>query len=325
MKQSKINLLKSNLWLAALPLALVSNLCHAQEAPAANPTAGTGIIAGVGSSAAQNNEPPKEFPQGILFPYSLLDMALNGNVDKQGHVNYIGLQNNTALKWFIKAVETADLTKFPVLQRRTKVVDKFGQEEEKSEDDHSAELIFWINAYNGHILNAIVQAYPISTPDNIANFDTVKTRRVAGKDYSFAELRKKVVALDPRAFFALTDGTLGGPRLRQTAYRLVGLDKALDQDISLFVSDPNNVQLLVITNEATLNPLLQEADALFKGKAVRGKWTGIRSLLAEYSVIGQNKRYFTTNADVDIKFTRPVRTLNRDPNASPVAGSALTE
>lgn len=321
MKQIKTSLLRAILCTGGLSLGLMDGgLVQAQETPAAPAAPAAPVTSAPTTTTPKESEAPMEFPQGILFPYSLLDAAFAGNVDKEGHVNYVGMQNNTALKWFIKAVETADLSKFPVLQRRTKVVNKFGEEEEKSEDDHSAELVFWINAYNAHVVNAVLQAYPISSPDNIANFDTAKTHRVAGKDYSFAEMRKKIVSLDPRAFFALTNGTLSGPRLSPTAYRLVGLDNKLDRDVSLFVSDPSNVQLLIITNEVTLNPLFQEADALFKSKAERGKWTGIRRLLADYSIISTNKRFFTTNFDTEIKFMRPQRVLNRNPNLSPVAG-----
>lgn len=317
MKQLK-NGLKKNLWLAVLPLGLTlsgANLSNnggqlwAQDA--ATPAA---------PAAPATENKPTEFPQGILFPYSLLDYALNGNVDKAGHVNYLAIKNNEGLKLFVQAVASADLSKFPVLTRRETVTDKLGQESEKTSEDHSAELVFWINAYNGLVLHTIAQAYPISTPDNIPDFDTAKTHRVAGQDYSFAELRKKIAALDPRAFFALTDGTVGGPRLSQTAYRLVGLDTALNQDVGLFVSDPTNVQLLIINKEATLSPLLLEADEYFRTKAAGGKYAGIRRLLADYSIVGSNKRYFNTNSDTDFKFMRAQRALNRDQNLAPVTG-----
>jgi hypothetical protein len=285
----------------------------AQDAPPAVPAAPAAAPA-----AAETAAP--DFPQGILFPYSLLDRALIGNVDKDGHVNYSALQKSDGLKLFIQAVATADLSKFPVLTRRTTVADKLGRDVEKETPDHSPELVFWINAYNAHVLNTIVQAYPISTPDNVPDFDTAKTHRVAGKDYSFADMRKIIVALDPRAFFALSNGSMGGPHLNQTAYRLAGLDKMLEQDVSYFVSDPNNVQLLVINGAATVNPLLGEADELFKGKGAH-KWDGIRRLLADYSIVGSNKRYFTNNPEVEIKFMRAERALNRDPNLAPVTGN----
>ncbi len=306
---------RTSLWLAAVPLGLTltgaaSNALWAEDAPATEKT----------EVKVPEEAKPTDFPQGILFPYSLLDAALINNVDKDGHVNYLGLKNNEALKLFIQAVATADASKFPVLTRREKVTDKVGREEEKETPDYSAALVFWINAYNAHVVNTIATAYPISTPDNIPDFDTAKTHRVAGKDYSFAELRKKIAAMDPRAFFALTDGTLGGPSLNRTAYRLVGLDAVLDQNVGYFVSDPNNVQLLIINNLATVNPLLQEADALFKTKGAQKNWAGIRRLLADYSIIGSNKRYFTNTPDVEIKFLRTQRALNRDPNLSPISG-----
>lgn len=320
---------RTSWWLVALPLGLTlsggfNKSLLAQGTATETATKATATEAKTEAKAeekAPEEVKPQEFPQGILFPYSLLDVALNGKVDRDGHVNYLALQNNEALKLFIQAVATADIAKFPVLTRRTKVIDKLGREEEKETPDRSAELVFWINAYNAHILNTITQAYPVSSPDNIPDFDTAKTRRVAGKDYSFAELRKKIVALEPRALFALTDGTLGGPMLKQTAYRLTGLDDILDQNISYFVSNPNNVQLLVINKLANVSSLLQEADPLFTTSRTQKNWAGVRRLLADYSVVGSNKRYFVNNPDVEIKFVRPQRALNRDQNLSPVSGN----
>ena len=308
--------LKKSFWLVALSLGLTLNSGHsallAQDAPTTAPPAT--------DPAATDTEEVKglEFPQGILFPYSLLDAALAGNVDKDGNVNYLAIKEHQGLKLFIEAVATADISKFPVLTRRETVTDKLGREEEKETPDKSAELVFWINAYNALILKTIGEAYPINSPDNIPDFDTAKTHRVAGADYSFAELRKKIVTMEPRAFFALTDGTQGGPHLAQTAYRLVGLDPILDQDVSYFISDPTNVQLLVINKQVTVNSLLQEIDDAFSSKAVQKKWAGIRRLLTDYSLIGSNKRYFTNNADVEIKFMRPQRVLNRNQNLAPV-------
>lgn len=317
MKQLRTSFLRTNFWLAALPLGLTLNggfapNALAQEVPKAADTPA--------AAAATEDVKTLEFPQGILFPYSLLDSALIGNVDKDGQVDYLALKNHQGLKLFLQAVATADVSKFPVLTRRTKVTDQLGREEEKESEDRSAELVFWINAYNALVLNTISEAYPINTPDNIPDFDTAKTHRVAGKDYSFAELRKKIVAMEPRAFFALTDGTQGGPQLNPTAYRLVGLDTVLDQNVGYFVSNPNNVALLVINKSVTLNPLFQEADALFSAKGASKKWAGIRRLLTDYSIIGSNKRYFTNNTDVEIKFAKAKRELNRKASLSPVSG-----
>lgn len=322
--------LKHGFWLAALPLGLLANssFLEADEAPV-KPAAPAKVEAPavapatpVGDAKAEaqpEDNTPISFPQGILFPYSLLDMAMQGNVDRDGHVNYVALQGHKALELFVQAVATADLTQFPVLTRQINTKDKLGRDEEKTESDRSPELVFWINAYNALVLHAILKAYPISTPDNIPDFDKVKTRRVAGQDYSFAELRKKITAMDSRAFFVLTDGTKGGPMLRSTAYRLVSLNDSLNDAVQYYISDPHNVQLLAINKKVTVNPVLKEADELFKTKAGRAQWTGIRTLLTNYSIIGSSKRYFANNTDYTIEFMRGERQLNRDPNQSPVS------
>lgn len=310
-----MKVMKCSRWLyAALPLGLVLNgaiLPVQADEPA--------------DSASIPDVPAADqvFPQGILFPYYWLDRVLDGKVDKDGHVNYVAMQSDKdgkrALRYFMQAVATADLARFPVLPTKTKVTDKLGRETEVVTEDRAPELVFWINAYNAHVLNAILAAYPISSPDDIKGFDTAKTRRVAGKDYSLAELRKKIVTIEPRAFFALSDGTLGGPILRNEAYRYNNINDSLNRAVQYYVSNPQQVQLLQLEKKTTVNPLLQQADELFAPKGARRKWEGIRKLLTTYSVVGSSQRYYITNPDTEIEFSRPLRTINKDPNASPVA------
>jgi len=56
-------------------------------------------------------------------------------------------------------------------------------------DDQRPLTAFWVNAYNALFLKAIVDAYPIGSVNDIKDLDTAKTRVVAGKPYSFAEMR----------------------------------------------------------------------------------------------------------------------------------------
>lgn len=312
-----VKLIKRSRWLcAALPLGLVLNavtLPVSADEPAAPAT--------LPAAAAANQ--PQEFPQGMLFPYYLLDRVLDGKVDKDGHVNYVAMQNDKdgkrSMDYFMQAIASADLTRFPVLPTKTIVKDKLGRDVEVMSEDHAPELVFWINAYNAHVLSAVLAAYPIGSPDDIKDFDMAKTRRIGGKSYSFAELRKKIVALDPRAFFALSDGTLGGPILRAQAYRYTDINESLDQAVQYYISNPNQVQLLQLEKKTTVNPLLQQADELFAPKAARRKWEGIRKLLATYSIIGSSQHFYINNPDMEIAFSRPNRSVNKDPNASPVA------
>jgi hypothetical protein len=205
-----------------------------------------------------------------------------------------------------------------VLPKKVTTKDKLGQETEQTQEDRSPELVFWLNAYNGLVLKTLVDAYPINSPDDIKDFDTSK-RRVGGQALSLAEMRKKIASLDPRGLFAITDGTKGGPYLRQTAYRLTDVDPALDTAVQLYVSNPNQVQAQMLEKKITVSPFLQQVDEYFTPKSARRKWEGVRYILALYTTHGATRRFFINNPDLGLTFTRPNRALNRDSNQNPTA------
>ena len=258
-------------------------------------------------------DPQNDTMQGVLFPYPLYDYALSGKVTQHGDIDYANLKGNQYLDRYVKAVANADVSQFPVFKKEIKTEDKRTDETTtKTVADHSPELAFWINAYNGVMLKAICDAYPVDSPDNIKNFDTDKTRMVAGKAYSFADLRQKIAKMEPLALFTLTDGTRGGPLIAPGAYRFSGsrgyyLEDQLERAVRIFVDDQRNVAVLRIQNQVTVNPYFGEADPWFKPAASRRKWDGIRQLLRNYSKRNQN--YFVTS-DYQILFAQPDRHLN---------------
>lgn len=283
-------------------------------------TTTTGTATGTTNTAivnpAANNpdlDPQNDTMQGILFPYSLYDYALINHVDHNGNVDYAGLKGNQFLDRFVKAVAGADVSQFPVFKNEVKTDDKHtGRETTKIVEDHSPELAFWINAYNANVLKTLADAYPLDGPENIKGFDTAKTHTVAGKTWSLAELRAKIAQLDPRALFALTDGTRGGPLLAPDAYRFscgqgCYLSDELNRAVQVFVNDDRNVALLRIQNQVTVNPYLAEVDQWFKPKGARRKWDGIRAILAGYRKTSQ--AYFAAG-DYNVQFAQPDRHLS---------------
>lgn len=237
---------------------------------------------------------PKDYPQGMLFPYSLLDNALAGNVDRSGNADYSKLQDNKYLSLFIQAIEHADLSQFPVFD--VYVTDEKTGRESKTVKDHSPELVFWINAYNAFVLNDIAKAYPIKTIDEIKDFDSAKTHNVAGKNYSLKELREKIASFgDPRAMFALPSGTAGGFLPSPTAVRWSEFDARMNSAVQVFVNDPRNVRINRIQGKVTLNPVFKEVDEFFRSKHSRDKGEGIRKALAGYTNQGSNRSYFITS------------------------------
>ncbi len=248
-----------------------------------------------------------KYPQGILFPYSLLDAATHGNIDDYGNINYLQIKDNTSLAQFIDAIAHADLTQFPTFD--VQVTDPKTGRVTKTITDRSAELVFWINAYNGSLIYTITQHYPIKSIDNIKDFDTAKTHVIAGEKYSFEELRKKIQEFDPRALFTLISGTKGGVLPAKDAYRFTNLNANLDAAVRLFINDPNNVSINRIQNTVTLNEYFKQFNDAFKPKNSRRQWGGIRYLISAYTERGSDQRYLT-NSEYQIEFAVVKHDLN---------------
>lgn len=286
-------------------------MCVGSMALALAPTAHaaetrTPIIGGDAPNETQADGEPTSFPQGPLFPYSLLDEALAGNIEPDGNVRYSNLKDNKKLQWFLKAVATADLSQFPAFEYT--VDDPETGRPTVKRKDRTMELVFWVNSYNALRLNAIAEAYPIKSIDSIKGLETTRNHIVAGKPYSFNELREKVLSFgDPRALFALTTGTAGGFLPTLSAVRYVGFDDIMNAAVRVFINDPRNVAVNRMQNTVTVNATLKDTSDLFK-TGQHQKYEGIRYVLAAYTD-GNAKGYLGSN-QYNIKFKKADRTLN---------------
>jgi Protein of unknown function, DUF547 len=296
---------------ATPPLAVTSALTGRPALAATEPS--FSILAAPAVSTPSTND----FPQGILFPYSILDRALRGSVDKTGDVDYLALKGDKNLELFLQAVATADLSQFPSFEVPPDPKDREG----KVTINRAAEMVFWINAYNAHLLKTLSDAYPLKSPDEIKELDTAKTHRVAGQEYSLREMREKVIGFDPRALFALTEGMRGGPATMMQCYRFYGVNDMLNAAVSAFINDPRNVEVVRIQNKVTVNDFLQQANALFAPRAVnsRAKLSGVRFLLSSYTDQRGERSYLTTN-DYQIVFKPRDRSLNQKESSSAISG-----
>jgi hypothetical protein len=97
---------------------------------------------------------------------------------------------------------------------------------------------FWLNAYNAIVLRTVVNAYPIKGsasqyPSNsiqhVPGAFVAKRHRVAGRTMSLDDIEKQVLPTfnDPRMFFAIGRGSLGGGRLRSEAFTSRRLEQQL--------------------------------------------------------------------------------------------------
>lgn len=268
-------------------------------------TAGRPVIAAETDSATP--AVTHKYPQGILFPYSLLDAATHGNIDDQGNINYLKIKDDKNLAQFMEAISNADLTQFPTFD--VQVTDPKTGRVTKTVTDRSAELVFWINAYNGSVIYTIAQQYPIKSIDKIKNFDTEETHLIAGQKYSFENLRKKIAGFDPRALLTLISGTKGGVLPAKDAYRFTNLSANLDAAVRLFVNTPDNININRIQNTVTINDTFKLFDAAFAPKKDRRKWGGIRYLISAYVERGADQRYLT-NSEYEIQFAPANHDLN---------------
>jgi hypothetical protein len=91
------------------------------------------------------------------------------------------------------------------------------------------QIAFWLNAYNAFVIESVLDHYPIAgrSPAYPANslrqvpgvFEK-QVHRAAGRRLTLDDIEKSVLAGfgDPRVFLALGRGSVGGGRLRSSAY-----------------------------------------------------------------------------------------------------------
>jgi len=100
------------------------------------------------------------------------------------------------------------------------------------------QIAFWLNAYNAIVLQTVIDHYPIAQrskdypPGSIRQipgaFEKL-THRVAGRTLTLDDIEQTVLPPfnDPRLFFALGRGAMGGGRLHSAAYTAASLEQQL--------------------------------------------------------------------------------------------------
>lgn len=97
---------------------------------------------------------------------------------------------------------------------------------------------FWLNAYNATVLRTVINAYPIKGTSAQYPSDSIqhvpgayvaKRHRIGGRLLSLEDIEKQVLPTfdDPRMYFALGRGSLGGGRLRSEAFTAARLEQQL--------------------------------------------------------------------------------------------------
>lgn len=105
---------------------------------------------------------------------------------------------------------------------------------------------FWINAYNLCVIQGVVQAYPMRSPQEVPGFFEQPGYKVAGQTLSLNQLEKQQLFEafgDPRFHFVLVCAAVSCPPLAAFAYQPDKLDQQLDEQTRLALNDDGFVRV----------------------------------------------------------------------------------
>lgn len=191
-------------------------------------------------------------PASTGFDYNNYAVVLNSYVDDQGMVDYKGLKaDRGGLDLFVK--QLASLTG-----------------EEFDTWSEAEKLAFWINAYNGLTLRAIIDYYPIKSsllgwlthPQNsIRQIPGVWDKlefRVMGSPMTLDEIEHSVLRVqfnEPRIHMALVCAAMGCPPLRNEPYLGGRIEEQLTSQTMRFLLNPEKCSIDRRKKKVKLSPI----------------------------------------------------------------------
>jgi len=174
------------------------------------------------------------------FDYSHYKAVLDNYVNQTGMVDYAGLKEKPDdLNSYLDQIAALERQSFNQWSRNEK-------------------LAFWINAYNGITLKAIVDHYPIKSsflgsfrfPENsIRQIDGVwdeLTHEVMGQPMTLDQIEHETIRVEfnePRIHFAVNCASMGCPKLKNEVYVGAKLDQQLDEQTEWFVSTAHQFKI----------------------------------------------------------------------------------
>jgi uncharacterized protein DUF547 len=127
-------------------------------------------------------------------------------------------------------------------------------------------IAFWLNAYNALVLKTVVDSYPAPRrssdypPGSIRQtpgaFERL-THRVGGRTLTLDQIEQTVLPDfgDPRLYFALGRGSVGGGRLRSESFTGEALERQLVEVASECVTRAECIQIDAATNRLMASPI----------------------------------------------------------------------
>lgn len=137
-------------------------------------------------------------------------------------------------------------------------------------------LAFWLNAYNAFVLETVIDHYPIEgrssayPPHSIRQipgaFERL-THRVGGRMLTLDQIEQTVLPefRDPRVYFALGRGSVGGGRLRSEAFAAATIEAQLAAVDEECMSRPQCVQVDRTADKLVASPIFSWREEDFVG------------------------------------------------------------
>ncbi len=170
--------------------------------------------------------------------------------------------------------------------------------------DKGEKVAFWINAYNAHVINGVLNGYSAEGILGRKRFFSWYTFRLAGADRTLGEIEHEILRADfdePRVHFALVCASTSCPVLRDEAYVGEKLDVQLDDQARRFVED------------ASRNRIVKDAIAISR----IFEWFADDFEKAAGSVPAFIRRYRTVPKGAPVSYLEYDWTMNAQPGQRP--------
>lgn len=131
---------------------------------------------------------------------------------------------------------------------------------------HEEQVAFWLNAYNALVLQTVIDHYPIRQrtndypPRSIRQIPGAFERlqhKVAGRTVTLDQIERAVLPAfqDPRVYWALGRGAVGGGRLRSEAFAAGRLERQLKEVADECARRVECVQIDRLANRMEISPI----------------------------------------------------------------------
>jgi len=171
---------------------------------------------------------------------SLFAEILDRSVSTNGAVSYNHLHGDTDLTEYLSQVARIRLTAF---------------------NSRWQLLALWLNAHNAYALDFIRSNMPVRSIEDIPGFRYTSLVIVGGEKYSLDQIEHSIMQRqfrEPRAFFALFDGSKSSPRLPAQPYAPEHLSEQLDAQVRGFLADSTKNYVDRKSNTLYLSKLFQD-------------------------------------------------------------------